>query len=276
MNELTLPNAGGQIATEQARAVAEVQAAILIAQARPRNEGRALERILATCSRVTLAESAVYSFPRGGQEVTGPSIRLAETLARNWGNIQCGVRELEQSGNQSLMEAFAHDLETNYRVTKQFTVAHTRKAKGSIQALSDPRDIYELAANQGSRRLRACILAVIPVDIVEEALRQCELTLQSHSVCDEKSVSEMLSAFSRFNVSPKQIEAYLGKSAQALNTTDMARLKKVFAGLRDGMAKAEDIFPTPPSHAAEVNQALASEQKPEKAQAKPRAGGKDK
>lgn len=44
-----------------------------------------MDRILKSCTRETLAQSAVYSYPRGGQSVEGPSIRLAETLAQEWG-----------------------------------------------------------------------------------------------------------------------------------------------------------------------------------------------
>ncbi|PWW19485.1 hypothetical protein DFO73_12055 [Cytobacillus oceanisediminis] len=64
--------------------------------------------------------------------------------------------------------AYAWDLETNVRQEKVFTVKHSRKAKGSITKLDDPRDIYELVANNGARRLRSYILGIIPGDIVEQ------------------------------------------------------------------------------------------------------------
>src|SRR5262245_50625006 len=78
------------------REVAEVQAAMAIAQKFPRNPIAAVDRILNECTRVGLAESAVYSFSRGGADIMGPSIRLAEVLARNWGNLSCGVTELSR------------------------------------------------------------------------------------------------------------------------------------------------------------------------------------
>ena len=40
-----------------------------------------MEKILNACTRATLAQGALYSYPRGGQEVTGPGIRLAEAMA---------------------------------------------------------------------------------------------------------------------------------------------------------------------------------------------------
>ena len=37
------------------------------------------------CQRRKLAESSMYEFPRGNEKITGPSIRLAEAIAQNWG-----------------------------------------------------------------------------------------------------------------------------------------------------------------------------------------------
>lgn len=37
-----------------------------------------MEMLAVESKRKSLAESAIYSYPRGGQRVSGPSIRLAE------------------------------------------------------------------------------------------------------------------------------------------------------------------------------------------------------
>lgn len=114
------PSADGILATDQARAVAEVQAALVIAASRPRNELRARDRLLQACQRVNLASGALYQYTRGGTSVSAPSIRLAEAAARAWGNINYGFRELSRRPGESECEAFAWDLETN---TKAFTAA---------------------------------------------------------------------------------------------------------------------------------------------------------
>lgn len=91
------PTAPSAMATvEEARAVQEVRAALVIAKRFPRDEVEARGRILEACKRPGLAERAMYSYPRGGTRVTGPSIRLAETLARFWGNLSYGIREIER------------------------------------------------------------------------------------------------------------------------------------------------------------------------------------
>ncbi len=74
--------------------------------------------------------------------------------------------------------AYCWDLESNTRQTKIFQVRHVRDTKSGPKSLRDARDIYELVANQGARRVRACILGVIPGDIVDEALDEVNKTLK--------------------------------------------------------------------------------------------------
>jgi len=157
MNEqLSAPQSKQSLATVQVesdRAQAEVQAAMILARRFPRDPVLALDRILNACTRPALAEGALYCYARGGTDITGPSIRLAEVLAQNWGNLQFGVRELEQRDGESTVEAFAWDIETNVRQVKIFQVKHERHTKQGAKRLTDPRDIYETVANQGARRL---------------------------------------------------------------------------------------------------------------------------
>nr|WP_249937857.1 hypothetical protein [Niallia circulans] len=167
--------------SSSSREMEEVKGQIFMAKQFPRNVFEAEKRILDSCKRESLAKVAVYQYPRGGSKVEGPSIRLAEVLAQNWGNLAFGVKELEQRPGESVAMAYAWDLETNVRQEKIFTVPHSMKAKGKIKKLDDPRDIYEKVANDGSRRVRACILGVIPGDIVEKALEQCSETLRGNN-----------------------------------------------------------------------------------------------
>lgn len=74
------------------REIAEVQAAMVIAKRFPRDPITAMDRILQACTRPSLAEGALYTYARGGNDITGPSIRLAEVAAQSWGNVQFGTR----------------------------------------------------------------------------------------------------------------------------------------------------------------------------------------
>lgn len=250
MNEMMMQQDGGMAVrntqTEMmiSRQAQEVQAAMVIAKRFPRDEVEAFNRVLQSCKRKSLAESAMYEYPRGGTKVTGPSIRLAEAIAQNWGNIDFGITELEQKNGESQVMAYAWDLETNSRQVKIFSVPHIRSTKKGNVPLTDPRDIYEMVANQGARRLRSCILGIIPGDVVEAAVRQCEETLTNGGkkpLID--LVRDMALIFqNEFGVPLEAIEKYIGCKSEAFSMRDLVRLKKVYTSLHDGMAKREDIF----------------------------------
>lgn len=229
------------VTTRQAQ---EVQAAMVIAKKFPRDEVESYNRIMRACQRKSLAEQAMYEYPRGGTKVTGPSIRLAEAMAQNWGNLDFGIIELEQKTGESQVMAYAWDLETNTRQTKIFTVPHVRSTKKGNIPLTDPRDIYEMVANQGARRVRACILGVIPGDVIDSAIEECKNTLTNKN--NEPLIDRVRKGIKlfedKFSVSQDMIEKYIGCKCEAFSENDMVRLNNVFRSLRDGMAKREDYF----------------------------------
>jgi len=228
--------------TDQHRAIAEVQAAMMIARMNPRDPIAAMDRILNACTRPTLADAAVYTYSRGGSDVSGPSIRLAEAMAQSWGNLQFGIRELEQRNGESTVQAFAWDVETNTRREVVFQVPHTRHTKRGTTKLEDPRDIYEMVANQGSRRLRACILAVIPGDVTEAAVNQCETTMKTKADTSPEAMLKMIGAFADFGVTKEQIEKRIQRRLDAIQPAQVVSLKKIYASLRDGMSSPADWF----------------------------------
>lgn len=245
MNELNVYGAAQQergmesvtSAMVVSRQAQEVQAAMVVAKRFPRDEQQSMERILRACQRKSLAESAVYEYSRGGTTVTGPSIRLAECMAQNWGNIDFGFIELENKNGESQVMAYAWDLETNTRQSKIFSVPHMRHTKSGAYALTDPRDIYEMVANQAARRVRSCVLAVIPGDVIESAVRQCDITLRSGNNRPlEDRIRDMAEKFQEeFGVTEDQLRAYIGKNVDAFSENDVVRLAKVYRSLKDGV-----------------------------------------
>lgn len=231
---------------EQSKAIAEVQAAMVIAKRFPRNPIAAADRILNDCTRPKLAESALYSYSRGGSEITGPSIRLAEAIAQKWGNIQSGIKELERKFGESTVEAYAWDLETNTKMSKTFTVKHIRHTKKGDYKLEDPRDIYELVANDGARRQRACILGVIPGDVVEAAVAQCEATLTASADTSPENIKRLISAFADFKITQEMLEKRIQCRMDAIKPAQVVTLKKIYTSLRDGMSTAGTWFELPP------------------------------
>lgn len=253
-NELTLQQAqsmlpaqsrsGGAIAD---RAVAEIQAQVFMAKQFPRDENQARARILRSCQRPGLASKAIYTYPKGGQRVSGPSIRLAEAMAQAWGNLDFNTVILEQRENESVCLSYCWDVETNTRASRSFIVPHKISTKQGERVLTDPREIYELAANQGARRLRACILSIIPGDIVDEAIDACNKTLSGNSkkpLIDR--LRELADRFMNYYSVPlSSIERYFGYPLDSFTEMDGITLAGIYTALRDGASSREDYFQLP-------------------------------
>lgn len=248
MNQLTLGHENNTQPQEIDHAnyggVTETQASLIVAQRCPRDEQQALDRIIMSCGRVTLAKTAVYQYARGGTNIAGPSIRLAETIARNWGNIEYGIRELDQKDGESVVEAFAWDKQTNTKNVKIFKIPHIRYTKKRQYKLEDPRDIYELVANYGSRRLRACILSIIPADIIDAAVEACNKTLVSNVQVTDERLKKMVEEFKKFGVTKKMIEGRIQRRLD-INTISaklMVDLGNIYNSIKDGMSEASEWF----------------------------------
>lgn len=233
-------NASVEIA--QSREMAEVQAAVYMARKFPRDEIAATNRILNACDRPSLAEVAVYEYARGGTAIAGPSIRLAEAIAQSWGNMQYGVREIDQTNGESTCEAFAWDVETNTRAIRSFKVKHVRYANRSLSALIDPRDIYEAVANNGARRLRACILEIVPRDVSDLAVERCEATITAKADLSPEGIKKVLAAFEKYGITKAQIEKRIQRSIESITAGQICQLRKIIASIKDGMSQAAEWF----------------------------------
>lgn len=249
----TRPGSQALVEVENQRAMAEVQGAIVLAKKFPRNQLEAIDRITVACQRPGLAEQALYTYGKGGTEVTGPTIRLAEAIAQNWGNVQFGIKELERRNGESTVQAYAWDMETNVRQEKTFQVRHERYTRRGSYKLEDPRDIYEMTANQGARRLRACILGIIPGDVTETAVAQCEATLKAEADTSPEALKKLVEAFSARSVTKEQIEKRIQRRLDTITPAQLIQLRKIYNSLKDGMSAPADWFEIAPAQEPETD-----------------------
>lgn len=233
----------GTVAVESSRAIAEAQGKLVIAKRFPRDEIDAFAKVMTACQRKSLAEKAFYSYPRGGETVQGPTIRFAEELARCWGNLDYGIKELSQSNGNSEMQAYCWDLETNTMSVQNFTNPHRKEVGKTIKELTSLRDIYENNANMAARRLRARILAVLPSDLVDEAIKECRKTLTGNNetpLIDR--VKSMTVAFGKIGVTQEMIEGRLKRKIETMTAEDFADYIGIFNSLKENNSKISDWF----------------------------------
>lgn len=252
---------GQGTAVEQSRAVAEVQAAIVVAQQCPRDVNAAVAQMRESCRQRGLADRAFYRFPRAGGAVTGPSVHLARELARCWGNVQYGLVELRRDDEyrQSEMQAWAWDVQTNTRNSSTFVVPHVRDTKEGAKPLTDMRDIYENNANNGARRVREAIYAILPPWFVEEAKELCSQTLRDGGGKPlPQRIADAVKVFEGRGVSLSRLEQKVGRPSAKWNEYDVAQLGITFKSIERGEITVEDEFPPERVTMAEIQQQAVS------------------
>jgi len=233
---------------------ADVQSAIVVAKRFPRDEDAAFGKLMKACKRTSFAEDAEYVFPRGGQQVRGPSVNLAREAARVWGNIQYGLSITRDDPASRQIQGWAWDVETNTRITAEddFRKLVFRKKDGWIEP--DERNVRELTNRRGAILVRNCILQLLPKDLIEDAVAMTHETLKSKAAEDPDAArKKIIDAFSSIGISPEMLKAYLGHPIGQSSPSEIANLRPIFQSIRDGNSTwNEYVNPSPEAQAADL------------------------
>lgn len=194
---------------------------------------------LATTS-VEVAESCMYSVPRGGKMITGPSVRLAEMVASSWGNLHVGARVIDAGATELTAQAVAWDLEKNVRVTVEAQRSITGK-RGRFD--DDMIRVTGMAAI--SIALRNAVFRVVPrayVDAVYAKAREC-------AVGDLKTLvarrDEALARYAKLGVTQDRLFARLGiKGVDDYTLEHQELLVGLYTAIRSGEVSIDEAFPS--------------------------------
>jgi hypothetical protein len=250
----------------QTREMIETLGMMQMAKMSPRNPDTVSRRLMDAAKNESLAVAAEYIYVKGGTEVTGLSIRAAEALAKAYGNIDFGMREVEVTKDKTTCQAYCWDMETNTRQCEIFTVPHSR-TKGiwdmgrrvgtEVVQITDQRELDEITRSRGARIKRGCILGVIPIDVQEEFADACERTLaakigkmvekRGESGGIREVIDGMLKKLdSVYKVTRRMVcDRFQRKSEDDLYNLDnrqVVMLYRILTGLRDGIAVPADYF----------------------------------
>jgi len=247
----TTPAATQATAVEQARAVAEVAAAVRVAQDFPRDIPRAIERMRQACNQRALADRAFYSLPRAGGRVEGSTVHLAREIAACWGNLDYGIRELrrDDEAGVSEMQAWAWDQETNVRSSRSFVVPHAIMAgKGADKKRKALTDLGDIANNNNSvaaRAVRETIFTILPVWFVTEAEGIAQATLRGDG-SGKTLGQEIADAVGHFRdshgITATQLEEWLSRPQADWTVQTLGALRVLASELTRGEKRVEDEF----------------------------------
>lgn len=254
----------GTVAVEASRAISEAQGKLMLAKQFPRNYTTCYANAIQACQRKGFAEKAFFSYPRAGQTVTGVTIRFAEELCRCYTNVDYGIKELSHEEGKSEMQAYCWDLETNTISSQNFTVEHILETKSGNRKLTSQRDIYERTANDGARRLRSRILAILPPDLVEDCILECKKTLAGQNdipLIDK--IKNMVTGFAKIGVTKEMLEKRLGHTLESVNTDELTEYIGIYNGLKQKETTISDWFEQPKT-ASQMTELLKEAEKENK------------
>lgn len=247
MTDIALPNPARATSqgtvVEQTRAAAEVAAAVHVAQEFPRDEQRAQAQMTATCSRLAVAERAFYEVPNRG---AGLSVHAARELARIWGNVDYGVRELHRDDDEGVseMQAWSWDQQTNVRSTRSFLVPHQKMKDKHRVALNDLGDIYLNNQNLGARAVRECIFSVLPGWFLAEAETTLKKTLrEGEGKKPAERIAEAIGKFFEIDITAAQLEQKIGRPQSAWQPKDLVTLTRIYSTITIDGIPAREFFP---------------------------------
>lgn len=227
--------------TVTALAKAELDSQIVTARQYPRSIKQAMNNILslATLDEETATE-CIYALKRSGKPVRGPSIRLAEIMASQWGNCRdmAMVVDIDKVNKVVVAEGAFHDLETN-RGTKVRVQRRIADKYGKLY--SD--DMIVVTGNAACAiAKRNAILSGIPKGIWRKAFDACEEIIRGSASTMVEKRDKAISALAHFNLSPEQIFALMDVGGlDDLTLDDIATLRVIYMSLKNGEQSVEDL-----------------------------------
>jgi hypothetical protein len=223
---------------------AEIDQQIATAHNWPRSPARARDRMISLATMDdAMAEECIYSVPRGGKQIRGPSIRFAEIVLSAWGNVRCAARVTHEDRIERYVEAEAlvHDLESNVgyvaRARRRIELKKGRKAV-------DP-DMIQLAGSAAiSVARRNAILGAIPKTVWRRAQEAVEAVIKG----DQKTLVDRrdnaIAQFNKIGVTTERIlKALEINHLDDITLDHLVDLGGMRSALKTGEATLDQLFP---------------------------------
>lgn len=225
---------------------AEIDVAISTARRYPRELSTVKKNMLtfATLDQET-AEGCFYTLPRGGKNIQGPSVRLAEIAVSCYQNIRAGSRILQTvvdgPNPHVVVQAVAMDLEKNVSVSIEKRRRITKKkAKNTID-----EDDINLAANAGSAiAFRDAVFKVIPLALIKPVFEQAKKVAIGDAQTFGTKRAKWFEHFGKMGIIPARVLARLERKAiDDVALEDIGILIGINNALKDNEITLEDAFP---------------------------------
>ncbi|TPL40647.1 hypothetical protein [Mesorhizobium sp. B2-4-6] len=239
----TLPaGMGGQSLAVQL-AMAELNQDVVTARSFPRSVATVMRNIteLVMLDEQT-AKECVYAVPRDGKTIRGPSIRLAEIIASQWGNCHCASRVVHVDKIEKYVESEGvfHDLETGLKRTAR-TRKNISKRDGGIYS----QDMIMTAGNAAaSIGMREAILKGVPKAVWRQAFEHAENVIRGDVTTLVERREEAMKALAGIGVTPDRVFAAIDVAGvEEIGIEELADLFAMYQGVKSKETDVDEVFP---------------------------------
>jgi hypothetical protein len=218
----------------------ELDTQVSTAKAYPRNvDASYKEAFLMATKNQEVAESCIYSLPRGGKLITGPSVRLAEILSYCWGNFQAATRPAGNTGTHVISEAVAWDLEKNVKVSVQ--AERSILDKYGVKYKADMQTVTSMAA--GSIAFRNAVFKVIPRSFIDDIFEAAKKATLGGSDSLPLRIEKSIAHFEKIGISESDLLLIIKKGHKdEIISDDIYSLVGLANCIRDGVISVETVL----------------------------------
>ena len=220
----------------------EVDMQIATAKAYPRDVKTSLERIKAMAKAdEETANGCFYHLSRGGDEINGVSVRMAEIIASCWGNLRVQSRIIGNDGRTITAQGVCHDLESNLAVS----VEVKRKITGKNgQTFSE--DMQVVTGNAACAiAFRNAVLKVVPKAITQGVINEVQEEAKKN-IDLAKNRQQCVGYFVSLGVAETQLFEFLGINTMEEITADMImNLRGIATAIKEGTTTVQETFVKP-------------------------------
>ena len=229
----------------QAISTAEIDMQIATAKKYPRDTAAAVRNIaeMAMLDEET-AQDCFYVLHRNGANGTtttieGLSVRMAEIIASNWGNLRVATRIIGNDGKTITAQGLCHDLQSNVAVSNE-----TKRKITDKQGRTYSEDMQVVTGNAACAiAFRNAVLKVVPKAVLKKVIEEVRKMALGKSIDLETARQNAIAYFAKQNVTEEQILAYLGRdSREAITQEDVYTLRATLNAIKEGTTSIAETF----------------------------------
>lgn len=229
----------------------EMKMLVTMANQFPRNPEKALDaaRSIILMDPETAEDSYyVLPAPQGGKEpIIGPSIRMAEIIAQQWGRVVFEARLVEESEKTITVIGRCMDLQTMtvYQETLTRSVWSAWK-----QGKPGPKEGRRYSQSVVINTIRAaqaivsrnCILKIVPRAYANRLVREAMAIVEGKEKSLEERREAALQYGEKMGLSQADMLAYAGvQSVMELGPDGLRKLRGGFTAVKDGVLSIDDM-----------------------------------